>query len=115
MKKKSRHAALRRKHEFRYYNSIVINRRGQKVKFRHPAYIFLVKGNNFLFVTITHSSSVKEHVVLKLRRNPNPKDKRDAYYVAEVIDDTKDQFRKRLSDWKIDPLDDLDIQNLYKK
>lgn len=115
MKKRSRKAQLIRKHEFRYYNSLVINRRGQKVKFRHPAYIFLEKGNLFIFVTITHSKTVPNKIVVELRKNPNPSDKRIAYYVADIKEDTKDKFRKRLLNWKIDKFDDEEIQKLYKK
>lgn len=115
MKKRYRKAQLRRKHDFRYYNSLVINRRGQKVKFRHPAYIFLEKGNLFIFVTITHSKAVPNKIVVELRKNPNPSDKRIAYYVADIKEDTKDKFRKRLLNWKIDKFDDEEIQKLYKK
>lgn len=115
MKKRSRKTQLRRKHEFRYYNSLVINRRGQKVKFRHPAYIFLEKGNLFIFVTITHSKTVPNKIVVELRKNPNPSDKRIAYYVAEILQDTKDRFRRKLDNWDIDLLDDEAIRKLYKK
>ncbi len=115
MKKRSRKAQLRRKHEFRYYNRMSINRRGKLMRYRHPAYVFLEKGNIFIFVIITHSDFVPNKVVVKLRDNPNPKDKRNAYYVAEVKEDTKDRFRNRLSNWKISQNDDEKIQKLYKK
>ena len=115
MKKRFRKAQLRRKHEFRYYNSLVINRRGQKVKFRHPAYIFLEKGNLFIFVTITHSKTVPNKIVVELRKNPNPSDKRIAYYVADIKEDTKDRFRRRREGWSMDPEDDNAIRDLFMK
>ena len=115
MKSKSKHSSLKRKHEFRYYNRLSINKRGKIMRYRHPAYIFLEKGNIFVFVTITHSNHVSDHIAIKLRKNPNPSDSRDAFYVSEIREDTKDRFRKRLNNWKIDQLDDADIQNLYKK
>lgn len=115
MKKKSRHAPLRRRREFRFHDVLAINKRGKSFKFDHPAYVFLEKGNIYIYVTITHSKSVENHLVIKLRKNPNPKDNKDAYYVAEVKEDIKSEFGRVRSDWKIDPLDDQDIRKLYKK
>ena len=115
MKKKSRQQSLKRRHEFRYYNRMSINKRGKMIRYRHPAYVFLEKGNLYIFVTITHSETIPNQLVVKLRKNPNPLDGKDAFYVADIREDTKDRFRKRLSNWRIDNSDDLDIQKLYKK
>lgn len=115
MKKRSRHAPLKRAHEFRYHNVDAKNKFGKRINIKHPAYVFLKKGNIFIYVTITHSSKVEDYVVIKLRKNPNPLDKKDAYYVAVVKEDIVDNFKKRERDWRMDPLDDADIQNLYKK
>lgn len=115
MKKKSRKQSLKRRHEFRYYNRMSINKRGRMIRYRHPAYVFLEKGNLYIFVTITHSNSVENHLVVKLEKNPNPEDKKDAYYVAEVKQDTKDRFRKRLSNWKISESDDKAIRLFFEK
>ena len=115
MKKRSRHAQLKRAHEFRYHNVDAKNKFGKRINIKHPAYVFLKKGNVYIYVTITHSSKVEDHVVIKLRKNPNPLDKKDAYYVVDVKQDTKDRFGRRHDDWRIDPEDDLDIQKLFKK
>ena len=115
MKKKSRHAILKRKHEFRYYNQLKIDRRGRQFKYRHPSYIFMEKGSFYIFVTLTHSTSILNHVVIKLKKNPNPKDRTDAFYVAEVKEDTKDRFGKRLIEWKIDESDDKSIRESFEK
>ena len=115
MKKKSKHAILKRKKEFRY-KLILVKVKGKKdTKIRHPAYIFLEKGNVFAYVTITHSKVVGNKKMVKLANNPNPADKRDAYYVTEVRQDTKDKFGKRLNDWSLDEKDDEEIRKLYKK
>lgn len=115
MKKRNRHAPLKRLHEFRYHNVDARNKFGKRINIKHPAYVFLRKGNVYIYVTITHSSKVKDYVVIKLRKNPNPLDKKDAYYVAIVKEDIVSNFKKRERDWRIDPLDDADIQTLYKK
>ena len=115
MKNKSRKACLKRKHEFRLHNVEVLNRYGRPVDIKHPTYVFLEAGDEYIYVVITHSDDVKNHVVIKLRKNPNPKDKSESYYVVEVRRDTKDRFGQRLKGWKIDPLDDLDIQKLFIK
>ena len=114
MKKKSRHAQLKRAHEFRYHNVDARNKFGKRINIKHPAYVFLKKGNIFIYVTITHSSKVEDYVVIKLRKNPNPLDKKDAYYVAIVKEDIVDNFKKRERDWRMDPLDDADIRKLIK-
>ena len=114
MKKKSRHATLKRKHEFRYHPVLALNKRGKLIKFDHPAYVFLQKGNVYVYAGITHSKKVPNKTVVKFRKNPNPKDRRDAYFVAEAKEDTTDRFGRKHDDWIIDPLDDEDIRNLYK-
>ncbi len=113
MKKKSRHAQLKRAHEFRYHSVLTKNRNGKSLKISHPSYVFLKKGNVYIYVTITHSSKVEDYVVIKLRKNPNPKDKKDAYYVVDVKQDTKDRFGRRHDDWKIDIQDDIDIRKKF--
>lgn len=115
MKKRSRKAQLRRKHEFRYHKVRILKETGLKANMWHPAYIFLEKGNVYIYVSITHSDNVQNHVVVKMRKNPNPKDKTNSYYVDEIKQDTKDRFGKVLNNWEVDPQDDDDIQNLFKK
>lgn len=110
MKKKSKNAHLKRKKEFRLRKINVGNK-----KIKHPAYVFLEMGNVYIFVNLTHSKEIKNKIVLKLKKNPNPKDNADSYYVEEIHEDTKDKFGKRLLDWEMDPNDDEIIRKLYKK
>ena len=114
MKKKSRNSALKRKHEFRFHKVIVLTNNGKQIKIAHPGYIFIEKGNLYIYVSLTHSNIIEGFKVLKLRKNPNPKDSGDSYYIAEIKEDTKDRFSRRLNDWRIDPEDDLDIQKLFE-
>jgi len=115
MKSKSKHAPLKRKKEFRSYGVYIKNRRGKLIKYAHPAFVFLEKGNVYFFVTITHSNTVTDHLVIQLHKNPNPNDKNKAFWVADIREDTKDRFGKKRSDWKIDPLDDKAIRELFEK
>ena len=115
MKKKSKKQKVRRKKEFRYHSVEVINKRGTVKRIKHPSYIFLEKGNIYIYVSITHSNNVKDVVVIKLRKNPNPKDKRESYRTFEAKEDTKDKFGKRLRKWSMDPEDDDEIRKEYKK
>ena len=112
MKKKSKKQKLKRKSEFRFH---VVKTKEKKNKGGHPAYIFLQKGNLFIYVSITHSSEIDNELVIKLKQNPNPGDPRNAYYVLEIREDTKDTFGSRHKNWKIDESDDEDIRELYNQ
>ena len=111
MKKKSRKANLKNRKEFRFKKIRV----KEHLSIRHPAYVIIEKGNIYVYVTITHSNQVKGKVVIKLQKNPNPKDNRDVYFVTEIEQDTKDKFGRRLTGWKMNPEDDEKIRKLYKK
>ena len=112
MKKKSKHARYKRKNEFRFH---AIKQVGHKKIKRHPTYIFLEKGNLFIYVIITHSSKVNNYIMIKLRKNPDPKDKSDSYYVAEIKADTKDTFSANKAKWTIDPNDEKEIREMFEK
>ena len=114
MKPKDKHAISRKRKEIRF-KKVIINKDKKMLKIRHPSYIIVERGNIYVYVSITHSKNVDGKIIVKLRRNPNPSDKRDAYYVAEIREDTKDQFGRRLLDWDIDENDDKDIRELDKK
>ena len=115
MKKKNKHAILKRKKEFRYKDIQVKGNEIKGIKIRHPAYIFLEKGNTYTYVTITHSGKIAGLTLIQLKKNPSPNDSSSAYYVAEIKVDTKDKFSRRLEGWKIDDEDDKEIRNLYEK
>ena len=115
MKSKSKNQVVRKRKEFRYHNIRIINDNGTITKIRHPSYVFLEKGNIYIYVSITHSDNVKNAIVIKLRKNPNPKDERDSYRIVEIKEDTKDRFGKRLTEWAMDIEDDKDIREEYEK
>ena len=115
MKPKSNKQKLKKKNEFRYHEVEIRRDDELLIKIRHPAYVFLEKGNLYIYVVITHSSRVKNCLVIKLRKNPNPKDKRDAFRVVEIKEDTKDRFGRREKGWRMNSEDEQDIRDEYKK
>ena len=114
MKRKSKQQKSKKRKEFRFH-SIEFIRNGKTKKIKHPTYIFLEKGNVYVYICITHSEKVKNTILIKLRRNPNPKDDRDSYRTTTAKEDTKDRFGRRKKNWKMDPDDDKEIRDEYKK
>ena len=115
MKKKNKHAQLKRRKEFRFHDVELTTPNGKKKNIAHPAYVFLQHGNVYIYAIITHSNNVQNRVLIKLKKNPNPEDQRDVYVVDEIKQDTKDRFGKKRIGWELDPDDDLLIRSLYKK
>ena len=115
MKRKSKKQIVKKKNEFRYHNVVIINKLGKEIKIRHPSYIFLEKGNAYIYVSITHSKNVENHIILELRENPNPKDQRKSFWIVEIKEDTKDRFGRRQKRWRINIEDEKDIREEYKK
>ena len=115
MKKKSKKQIVRKRKEFRYHTIPVSKSNGTITNIKHPSYVFLEKGNIYIYISITHADNVDGAIVIKLRKNPNPNDKRDSYRVVEIKEDTKDRFGKRLKKWVMDIEDDQDIREECKK
>lgn len=105
----------KRKKEFRFHKGELLSVKGESVKKWHPSYVFMEKGNMFIYVSLTHSSKVDDLLVIKLKRNPNPKDKTDSFVVLDIRQDTKDRFGKRLKNWKLEDEDELNILSFYNK
>lgn len=115
MKLKSNKQKAKKKNEIRYHNVEIRKGNGKTINIKHPTYVFLEKGNSYIYVVITHSNKVKDYLVVKLRKNPNPKDKRDSYRVVKIYEDVKERFEKSKRGWGIDPEDEQDIRDEYKK
>ena len=115
MKSKSKNQIVRKRKEFRYHNVEIVNNNGTITRIRHPSYVFLEKGNIYIYISITHSDNVENSIVIKLRKNPNPNDKRESYRIAEIKEDTKDRFNRNLKKWVMDIEDDKDIRKEYEK
>ena len=115
MKRKNKNTTLRKAKEFRFHDIQKKSSTGKRIKLKHPAYIFYKKGNIYIYVPITHSSKIENMVLIQLKENPNPKDKRDSFCVLKIEEDIKGSFGKRLIKWRMNDEDDLKIRNEYKK
>ena len=112
---KAKNNNTRIKNEIRYHSVKVKTRNGKIILINHPAYVFLEKENIYIYVTITHSKKIKNYLIVKLSKNPNPNDVKDSFWVAEIREDNKDNFGKRHNNWKIEEDDIKAIFDFYKK
>lgn len=107
MKKKS-NKLYKRKNEIRFHTDCL---KTKNKKVRHPKYIWREHGNVYDYHSITHSQFVDGNEYKLLRKNPNPKDKRDAYYDPRSESDLKSTFGRKEKKWKLHPDDIKDIHN----
>lgn len=114
MKKHSK-SQSKRKNEFRYHNIVIRSKKGRKKSIRHPAYIWKQRGNIYDYHSITHSSAVDGINLQKLTRNPNPVDKRDAYFDIDSKSDIKSSFGRKKRRWKLSDEDRIEIHQRHKK
>ena len=115
MEKRIKNAIPKKKNEFRYHSTRVkTKRRSIRLK-DHPTYVFMQEEDKFKYVQITHSKKIKKKSVVKLRRNPNPDDDRDSFYIKEIFTDIVTHFGKKRDGWKIDKKDERDIRKLDKE
>ena len=105
----------KKKREFRYHPIIYTCRNGKTIMIDHPAFIFLEQDGNYYYVTITHSNKINEQIVFRLKKNPNPNDKKDAFCVMEIRNDKKQKFGSKRKSWTIDPEDEEKIIQLFYK
>lgn len=112
MKRKSK-KNTKRKNEFRYHAIIIIIGRKKK-KINHPAYIWQARGNIYDYHSITHSNKVKGITLKPLRQNPNPLDKREAFYDVDSKADVKSNFGRKRKGWKLHPSDQQEIHENKK-
>ena len=114
MKKNKKKRFPKRRKDFRYHSVKVIKKTGKSFLIDHPAYIFLEKRDTYIYITITHSKNIEGKVLIQLKKNPNPNDEKESYWVLEIKEDAIDSFGKKIKGWKIDPLDDQEIREQYK-
>ena len=91
------------KDEFRQYK-----------KTKHPTYIYAKVGNEYKFIGLTHAEVTQGVKNIKLDKNPNPKDKRSAYFRPKAEKDKVNKFKKKEKGWKFSKSDKQKISR-YKK
>lgn len=105
---------LKRKSEFRFHSVIAKTSKGEKRIKDHPTYVFFENGDIYIYVELTHSETIPGKILIKLRKNPNPKDLRDSYYIEEICEDKASKFGRKKNNWVIDEKDDEAIRELVK-
>lgn len=98
---------------FTYHKVKVKNKSGKEIDIKHPCYIFLQIGNIYIYVLLTHSTSINGLILIELRENLNSLDLRKSYWIREIKADLKSTFTKVLKKWKINKDDDADIRKLF--
>ena len=106
---------LKRKSEFRFHSVVADTKTGKKAIKGHPTFVFLQNGDIFIYVQLTHSKIIKGKVLIKLRKNPNPQDLRDSYYIEEICEDKRTNFGRNRKNWVIDEEDEKEIRKLTEK
>ena len=81
---------------------------------RHPSYIYSRVGNNYKFIGITHAPITNNVKNIKLEKNPNPKDKSNAYFIPKSQSAKTNRFKKKEIGWKLSERDKQKISK-YKK
>ena len=115
MAKQHKRSYPTKKKEIRFHTVEIKHKKHKKpFKMWHPAYVFLQKDDIFIYVTLTHSNNVSGCTVIKLTKNPNPKDTTDSYFVTDFKEDKIDAFTKMRKEWQLDEKDDKLIRAIYK-
>ena len=80
----------------------------------HPTYIYRERGNQYDFLSLTHSERTGNERNIPLKKNPNPKDKRKAYVRPKAETAHISSFGKRLLGWFFSDEDKDTIGKLKK-
>ena len=80
----------------------------------HPAYIYQKIGDNYVYVGITHSSITNDTKNIRLEKNPNPNDNRNAYFIPKPSKEKISNFGRKYTNWTINDNYKKKIKNLKK-
>lgn len=74
----------------------------------HPTHLYAKKGDTVKYHQLTHSEQIKDSDVknIKLSHNPNPKDKRTAYFIPKSEVGDINNFDKVKKNWILSDKDD---------
>lgn len=115
MNSKIKDKKLKKKSEFRFHTVIDKTKKGNKTINKHPTFIFLQNGDIYIYVQLTHCKKIRGKIVIKLKRNPNPLDIRESYYIKEILEDNADTFERIRNSWAMDEKDEEEIRKLANK
>lgn len=82
---------------------------------KHPAYAYSKKNDKIQYVSLTHSDKYNNKPNIPLHKNPNPKDKKQAYILPDPYEDKIRDFSRGYNDWKIHAKDKSKFNSVMKK
>ena len=81
----------------------------------HPAYIFKKVGRKYEYVGITHAEITDGTKNIKLEKNPNPKDQKDAYLRPKSEKQKENKFSKKpYQGWSFKKKDKFKVEKIKK-
>ena len=81
----------------------------------HPAYVIRKDGKDYDYIGLTHSPVTDNKRNLRLRKNPNPNDKRVSYIRPFFRKDPIKRFaKKKIRGWKFTKRDKKKIRKVSK-
>lgn len=81
---------------------------------QHPTYIYARVGDEFKYIGLTHSSITGDTKNIKLDKNPNPADKRPAYFRPNAERDRVNKFKKPEKGWRFSKKDREKVKKYEK-
>lgn len=81
----------------------------------HPVRIHGKDKQNYYYVQFTHSKKTGKHKNIKLKRNPNKRDRKDSYVLSKPKYDKKKVFKKKLRGWRLRSIEDIEKVRKIKK
>ena len=83
---------------------------------KHPQIIIYADRIRFKSMTLTHTRGRKKHWNIKLSKNPNPHDPKEAFVSKKVLEDFKFNFSKAFQNYALSNEDiDMLIEYLESK
>ena len=80
----------------------------------HPTYVYARQGDDYFYIGLTHAKITKGVKNIPLEKNPNPKDKRAAFFRLQAEKNNRASFGKKLHGWSFSDNDKEKIKK-YKK
>ena len=81
----------------------------------HPSYIYQKVGRKYVYIGITHSSITNNVKNIKLEKNPNPNDKKEAYFRPKAGEASSNRFKKKEQGWRLSKEDKKKADIIAKK
>ena len=83
----------------------------------HPTHLYAKKGDLVKYHQLTHSKKIMDTDIenIELKQNPNPKDKRKAFFIPISEQAKLEKFDKEKKNWKLSEDDDKVMKKFRDK